>query len=586
MKNGDNESCIMAHHNKYYIIQEEKEMKKNSFNKIMAVSLATTMILGLAGCGNTASTQEKTSENPSSAESTSTVSSETVDVQESGVTFPLEEEMTFDIMVSGDENVDMEKCAFWQDLYEATNVKINFIQIASEGFMGTMNAMFAAKQEGDAIIAGGYVSEFDFSLMAGNGLLLALDEYIEDTDIMPNFNERVLAESPETKGVIAFPDGNIYTLPRYDAFEASYLESPIWINKAWVDQLGKELPTTLEELEEILIAFRDNDMNGNGKNDDEIPYIFRNGSGRSHMEAILGLWGLATKDSSYENYVYVEDGVVKFAPTSQAYKDAVTVLNRWYENGLIWSECFTGTKETYSAKLTGELPLIGMCTDKLPPSTNSEDYVQLAPVKVEGYEPVWYVHPGYIGVKGQFSLTRSCENPEVLMHWIDLFYKFENTLRITNGELEDGRYEMVEGKVNILTLPADQKEALKESAPTVNEYLRSHIPYAYTKEDYAERMVLSESNQLMQTSFDIYEEYLNDEMWPRPYLKEEDTSRMSELRTDIFNTVAEKRAAWVTGVSDIDAEWDAYVESINNMGLDEFLEIMQRTYDNYLAGQE
>lgn len=44
-----------------------------------------------------------------------------------------------------------------------------------------------------------------------------------------------------------------------------------FINKAWLDQLGLEVPTTTEELYELLCAFRDNDMNGNGDTTDEIP---------------------------------------------------------------------------------------------------------------------------------------------------------------------------------------------------------------------------------------------------------------------------------------------------------------------------
>lgn len=42
------------------------------------------------------------------------------------------------------------------------------------------------------------------------------------------------------------------------------------INKVWLDKLGLEVPTTLAELKEVLIAFRDGDPNGNGIQD-EIP---------------------------------------------------------------------------------------------------------------------------------------------------------------------------------------------------------------------------------------------------------------------------------------------------------------------------
>ena len=43
-----------------------------------------------------------------------------------------------------------------------------------------------------------------------------------------------------------------------------------WINKNWLEKLNLAVPTTTEELKNVLIAFRDNDPNGNGQKD-EIP---------------------------------------------------------------------------------------------------------------------------------------------------------------------------------------------------------------------------------------------------------------------------------------------------------------------------
>ena len=42
------------------------------------------------------------------------------------------------------------------------------------------------------------------------------------------------------------------------------------INKAWLDKLGLQVPTTWDELENVLKAFKTQDPNGNGQAD-EIP---------------------------------------------------------------------------------------------------------------------------------------------------------------------------------------------------------------------------------------------------------------------------------------------------------------------------
>ena len=552
-------------------------MRKEVFKKLVSVVLAAIMLASMAGCGKETSDKEQSDEAP--------VTEKPVE-GEAGVTFPLENEVSFDIMVVCDRDLDAElaKTPWWQELYEATNVKINWITIPSDGTMTTINAMFTSGQEGDAVLGGGVISDSDLILMASNDLLIPLDEYVDDEDLMPNLNDHVFSELSGARNLLTAPDGHVYSLAKYTSLEGNYLESPIWINKAWIDSLGMELPSTIEELEEILIAFRDNDMNGNGINDDEIPYLFLNGQSFAHMEAILGLWGIATKDSQFDSYVYVEEGKVKFAPVTDAYKEALSTLNDWYEKGLIWSECFVATDETFSAKLSGELPLVGMITSKTPPTTNKGDYVQLTPVKVEGYETRWYFHPGFMGTKGQFSVTRSCENVDILMHWIDLFYTFENSIRSSYGEEEDGRYTTENGKVVFNTLSSEKGEELRNNKPSLRELI-NNFPSALTTSDYESRIELSGAEAIYQENYALYEEYITDEVWPRPYIASDDATRLSELRTDIFNTVAEKRAAWVTGVSDIDAEWDDYVESLNRMGLEEFVEIYQRAYDVFNDNQ-
>ena len=547
-----------------------KKLGKKILALMMVVALTAACV---SGCGS------KTEKEPEIV---------TPATERGTISFPLEQEMTFDIMVRYDGDLDaaLNNCAFWDRLHEMTNVKINFIVLPTDGTMGAFNAMFAANKEGDAILGGSMINESDLSLMAANGLLMPMNQYIDDPEIMPNFNERVLAESPATKAYITMPDGNIYSLPKYTALDGNFLECPLWINKHWLDRLNLPVPTTIEELEEALIAFRDHDMNGDGDPNDEIPYIFLNGHTYSHMEAILGLWGLATKDGINDSYVYIQNGKVQFAPTSRAYKDALTTLNRWYESDLIWSECFTGTEETFQAKVSSEVPMVGLLAAKTITAGYEDYFVQLEPVAVEGYEAEWYRHPGRLGGKGQFSLTRSCKNPEVLMHWIDLFYSLEHTVAINYGEEADGRWALNDdGKYEFFTLPANKTEELQTAAPLFYE-LFTNVPGAFTAKDFENKIVLSSIQAMYQESYAVYEDYMTDEFWPRPYIADSDVSRLAELRTDIFHIVTEKREAWVTGINDIDADWNDYLRLMDKIGIDEFLDILQRNYDHYLAGLE
>ena len=55
--------------------------------------------------------------------------------------------------------------------------------------------------------------------------------------------------------------------------------------------------------------------------------------------------------------------------------------------------------------------------------------------------------------------------------------------------------------------------------------------------------------------------------------------RRSDLATQINNLRSSTLARWITGQGDIDAEWDAYVQQMYDLGLEEYLELCQMSYD-------
>lgn len=568
-------------------------MKKRTAKRLFAGILALVMMFSLIACG------EKEAEVSPSEQETPTQGAEEnapVAPEKTGVTFPLEEEVTLEIMIKDNVERDelLENCALWQDLYEATNVKVEFIPLPEDDPLTALNGMFNAGTQGDAIFSQ-FISDSDLSALAANDLLMPLNDYINDAELMPNFNNRVLAESPSTEGFVASPDGNIYCLPRYVGRDENYIEGKFFINSEWLEAVGKEVPTTLAELEEVLIAFRDQDPNGNGKKD-EIPFLLASGSidAFSHFEAFMGTHGIATKDNVNDNYVFVEDGVVNFAPTTQNYKDAIKVLQKWYDEGLIWSECFTGTGEAFASIYSAEETVMGMYIAGGAPDTTGK-YEPILPPAADGYETNWFFHPGRLGVKGSFCLTNSCENPEIAMAWIDMFYSFENSVRAVYGE-PGYQYELTDnGGIEFVVDGGDIAEKQKAESPTLGMCFGPTYQYAitqaFTAEDWAERISYASGNDDAVRALEgsrLYRDagVLNDEIWPRPYIAAEDMGRLNELRTDIFNTVSEMKASWIAGDGDIDAEWDQYVADLEKMGLAEFIEILQRTYDNFVAAQQ
>ena len=129
-------------------------------------------------------------------------------------------------------------------------------------------------------------------------------------------------------------------------------------------------------------------------------------------------------------------------------------------------------------------------------------------------------------------------------------------------------------------------EELSKTAPQV-KWLINFATFGFTAADYNEgRIAISDAQQDAMETYDLYRPYLNDEIWPRPYLTNEVSTKLSELRTDIFSVINEKKAAWITGKADIEKDWDEYCATLEQIGINEFVSLMQSAYDTYMAGQQ
>ncbi|OAS18736.1 hypothetical protein [Paenibacillus oryzisoli] len=504
------------------------------------------------------------------------------------ITFPLPEPVTFTIAgLNGTEGENPEQTSFFKKLSEKTNVNIKYISLGADASGATekLNVLLGTEDAPDAIMGASAMNETFLALYAKEGYLVPMNKYLKDPKVMPVFNSRILGENADMLKGIASPDGNIYSLPYVNQVPGTYLESPIWINKVWLDNLGLSVPKTLAELENVMEAFATKDANGNGDPTDEIPLLARTGTGYEHLEAWLSLWGIPTKDSTFENFIYVKDGKVIFAPTTEEYKAFIKTMQKWYSKKWLWNEYFTGSSQTFSAiQNDAGTAKYGILTAKNPAGKFANQYVAILPPVVEGYKSKFYLNPAYItGSKGQFELTSHSKKPEILMAFIDQFYLMENTLETYNGIAnEDPRLTLNNGVYTVNTIPS--QDITKYAGNTFRNYFQNNLPGAVLESDYKNgKIKMSAADKVKGETYELYNKagVINNEVWPRPYFDPKDATKLNEVRTDIFNTVSKYRASWVTGQSDIDKEWDAYLKSLKSMKVDDLVAIMQKTYDNY-----
>ncbi len=412
------------------------------------------------------------------------------------------------------------------------------------------------------------------------GALLPIDEYLE---YMPNLSA-VMEQYPDLRAYLTCPDGHIYSIPQINFYSVwpgngAYTKSAVNINQKWLDAVGMEIPTTTDELYEVLKAFKTMDPNGNGEAD-EIPLTFRYSGWNSSVEAFLfgpfGITGWGTKRN-------LEDGKTFYAISDERYVDAITYMNKLYTEGLIDPEAFTQDDNRYNAKIMEGNVGIYLDWEGTTFANDPEDptFTLMGPVAGPDGTKMWSNQTS--GYNPNYCMVASTvENPELLCQYFDYMLTEEisfQTLWGTFGDYSqnngDGTYTYYTGseypnifESSIRVMPANFSEELIGRTTVLNK-------------DTGE---LSDKTGVLKYQVStLYGPYCTDEYYPSILLDTEANERISVLSTPVSNAIQEKEIAWIMGESDIAAEWESFLAEVNALGLEEMTQIYQDAYDRVMG---
>lgn len=490
---------------------------------------------------------------------------------------------------------DMETNAFSNALEEMFNVNFNWT-------VTTYDPRDAAEKRNLALASGDYpdifmlipwvdqFSQVDLLKYGQQGVLLPLNDLI--AQYAPNIQAMLDAE-PDFKAMATAPDGTIWGLPQFiQCYHCSY-GNKMWINSRWLEELDIPMPTTMEEFRDALIAFREQDVNGNGVADEVL-----SGATMDYGTRMIPFLMNGFIYDDDRTHLLLNDGQVDIAANKPEWKEGLAYIKSLYDAGLIDIGAFTNNADLYSAfgnNATAQMLSAGAgmhpwifvnCADNADPAYCG-DYDPVPPLQGPHSAFSTYIPNAVPGATFVITNKSSEEVQIAAIQMLDYMFTFDGAMAgqfgIKGIDWRDPEPGEVANNENVTPLYT----TLTNDPPTPNNSWGAGAQYyntlafrdawvsatdIYTAAGYERRL---------QQATDLYNGKQSPNLfpfwtvWPDPALADE----QALLRQNINDFINANALAFITGSRNLDTDWDAYVQGLNDLGLDRYLEINQIQFD-------
>ena len=465
---------------------------------------------------------------------------------------------------------------------DKTNVHVNWVIVPQEEVTTKLNLSLASGEYPDIYFTN--LSPAQVTSMASTGVIIPLNDLIEKYGY---YTKMAIEANPEYAGYATTSDGNIYTLWHDDIGAHNLAQEKMFVLADWynayVEATGAEVVTT-EDFRNMLIYFRDNDMNGNGDPSDEIPFISStNGWNSSPLWYLMCPFQLVAGSSTMLNVT--ENGEIKAPYITDGWREGLKYIHSLYADGLIAEESFVQdnsqlmalvSKADPSERIVGTTSACwqGSFTDQS--IINNYEYLCLDPLEGPDGTRQTAVRGNSFGLGG--AITSACEHPEIAMKWLDYWMSLEGSFLNTKG-WEGINYEWHDNEISMLgTYPGLFELTTGATGDKQNNFWYETSVFR----DSAERRyaIVGEPNSPAQLLYSNASRYINEfgvkTNWPViTWGSEDQVNQISMLEPTITDYVKSTAVQFILGGLDIenDGEWENYLTELNSMGLEEYLAI-------------
>jgi len=525
--------------------------------KLLSLLLASIMVVSVCACGN------------QTGEATSTETRE--EVENYVPTYPIvDEKITITAMVVGKDTSVSDRRRVWDEVEELTNIHIEWECIDVDAF----STRLASGQWPDLIAHNmGTTATYDYGVLGGRFV-----NYFDYLDIMPNL-KKTFEDYPYTLAYATQLNGEMYNLFRVSGGHATSVYCRPHYLKHVLEGAGvTEEPTSVEEFYDALVKCKE--VYGTPS------YIHDVNIRSGYAPSLFGAFGPLTQLD------FADDGTGKVVAsrTTEQMRLYYEFMHKLYEEDLMHKEYLTLDN---AAKLklaqSGQYAFIPpAAAQSLTLEDLNGDWMNLETMMPftseydETRECISY--PDYYLTHGMY-INKDSQYVEEICKMLDIAFATEevapgSNLKGTNFGHGPENVTWVDNGDGTFT------ELTPEGYESKSKFMSTYTWDSLGRNDAIAGMVISNLSNQQRRQVGYIEKihpYMSDLYVDTVNIKfTEDEQYVIENKYGEINSyINQMEAAFISGSADLETEWDTYVQTLEQMGIEEVTAVFQAGYDRF-----
>lgn len=462
-----------------------------------------------------------------------------------------------------------------QELEKRTGVHIDYIEVAPPAQSESLNLMFASGDYPD-ILNYAITGSYSIPYLIENEIVTDLQDMMED--YAPSYMALMEAD-PALYLATVDDEGQLGGLAgyRYNAFSTT----GAIVRADWVEKVGMmpEELVTIDDYHEYL-----SQVKNQGLCEYPMPLRYDASITGSPFLAAMGGYAGPAAESSPQSFYYDDNDELVYSFITDTYKDYLSLMADWYQEGLITRDLLNSDMLDSSAITSGsyavfwqDCQFMSMWTEA--GKVNDPDYT-LAGVTEPLVEAGQQVGFGDItDISINLMICTSCSDPETALQWLDYHFSEDGSILCQYG-LEGEGLVYTDGKPGYSELISNNPDGLSTdnalNAYTINMNMFASNGTTLRKAyDDVQQKALDAWNDKREVTKSSFTNLFT--------LNADETATVQRYYTDISTYVAEQVGKFLIGESDIDENWDTFVETIDSMGIDEVIDAYTSAGERYFG---